>query len=209
MHFWDREQSAVFLEAVQKTDPRWYPFFLCALRTGMRLGELCALRWDDLDFVKGQIHVVWSFTHGKVDSPKNGRGRVVPMSPQLAAALKAHRHLRGPLVFCREDGSHLTRDNVKHPFDRATRRAGVRAIRIHDMRHSFASQLVMEGVPLTAVKEYLGHRELEMTMRYAHLSPDARQGYVKCLDEALKTGHGSGSWSQNGPNSELSTGAKS
>ena len=198
--FWDKEQSAAFLDAVLQTDPKWHPFFLCALRTGMRLGELCALRWDDLDFVKGQIHVVWNFTHGKLGSPKNGKGRVLPMSPQLADALKAHRHLRGPLVFCREDGDYLTRDMAKHPFNRATRKAGVRTIRIHDARHSFASQLVMDGVPLTAVKEYLGHSDLAMTMRYAHLSPAARQEYVSRLDESPKRTDANQAWSQNGPN---------
>jgi site-specific recombinase XerD len=80
------------------------------------------------------------------------------MSPQLAAVLRAHRHLRGPLVFSREDGRYLTRDVIKHPFDRATRKAGLLTIRLHDLRHSFASQLVMDGVPLTAAKELLGHR---------------------------------------------------
>lgn len=193
--FWDREQSQAFLAAVEARDPAWLPFFLCALRTGMRLGELCALTWDDLDFVKGKIHVVRNYTHGRLVSPKNNRGRVIPMSPQLAAVLRAHRHLRGPLVFCREDGSYLTRDVIKHPFDRGTRRAGLSAIRIHDLRHSFASQLVMDGVPLTAVKELLGHATLEMTMRYAHLSPTATTTYVAGLD----AGSQKRPWSQNGP----------
>ena len=180
--FWDRQQSDAFLDALLQVVPSYHPFFLCALRTGMRLGELFALRWDDLDFVKRQLRVVWNWTHGKLDSPKSGRGRSIPMSPELVDALRDHRHLRGRLVFCREDGSYLTRDMVKHPFDRATRKAGLPAIRLHDARHSFASQLVMAGVPLTAVKEYLGHADLSMTMRYAHLSPSAHHDYVARLD---------------------------
>ncbi|MFA4844936.1 MAG: tyrosine-type recombinase/integrase [Patescibacteria group bacterium] len=180
--FWDREQSDAFLAAVEVTDPGWYAFFLCALRTGMRLGELCALRQEDLDFVKRQVHVVWNYTHGKLGTPKSGHGRLLPMSPRLSEVLRSRRHLRGSLVFCKPDGGFLTRDMVKHPFDRATRKAGLPSIRIHDLRHSFASQLVMAGVPLTAVKEYLGHADLKMTMRYAHLSPAAREQYVGVLD---------------------------
>ena len=188
--FWDRQQSDAFLAALGEAEPAWVPFFLCALRTGMRLGELFALRWDDLDFVKRQVRVVWSYTHKRLGSPKNGKGRTIPMSPELADALRGSRHLRGPLVFCRDEGGYLTRDMVKHPFDRATRKAGLQAIRLHDLRHSFASQLVMAGVPLTAVKEYLGHSDLTMTMRYAHLSPTAHHDYVARLDGGGEHGAG-------------------
>lgn len=200
MQFWDREQSNAFLDAVLETDPSWYPFFLCALRTGMRLGELIALRWANIDYVKAQLRVMWSYSHGALTSPKNHRSRVIPMSGQLARALRAHRHLRGPLVFCREDGSYLTRDIVKHPFDRAIAKAGVEAIRIHDLRHSFASQLVMDGTPLTAVKELLGHSTLDMTMRYSHLSPSAKASYVNQLD-----GDADESWSHSGPTEDVSS----
>lgn len=207
MKFWDKDQSDAFLEAVQQTSPDLYAFFLAALRTGCRIGELFALRWDDVDFVKSQLHVVQNYTHGQTVSPKSNRARVIPMSDRLAEVLKAHRHLRGPLVFCQDSGAHLNRDRVKHPFWRAIRKAGLRTIRLHDLRHSFASQLVMAGVPLTAVKELLGHATLEMTMRYAHLSPDAKHAYVGRLD-AIETGTavaggsdptGRPSWSQNGP----------
>ena len=180
--FWDRKQSEAFLDAVIRLETSWYPLFLCALRTGMRQGEILALRWDDVDFVKRQLKVVWNFTHGQLTTPKSGCGRVVPMSPQLAAALRGHRHLRSELVFCREDGSHLSGHCLRRPMARALRAAGVPRVSFHDLRHSFASQLVMAGKPLKAVQEYLGHADLSMTMRYAHLSPHARREYVACLD---------------------------
>jgi integrase len=198
--FWDRQQSDAFLEAAVEVVPRWHPFYLCAIRTGMRQGELFALRWDDVDFVKNQIRVVWNYTRGHLGTPKSGHGRIIPMSPQLAATLKAHRHLRGPLVFCSDSGGYLTRDRVKRPFVRAVRKAGLPMIRLHDLRHSFASQLVMAGVPLVAVQQYLGHSELTMTMRYAHLSPAARQAYVEVLDGDDDAGEviPAASWAQSG-----------
>jgi len=198
--FWDREQSDAFLAALEETEPRWLPFFLCALRTGMRLGELFALRWDDVDFVKGQVRVVWNYIRGELGTPKSGHGRSIPMSPRLAEVLRDHRHLRGPLVFCTEQGDYLTRDMIKRPFERAVRKAGLPMIRLHDQRHSFASQLVMAGVPLVAVQQYLGHSELSMTMRYAHLSPAARQAYVQVLDGEDVAGPPSlgSAWAQSG-----------
>lgn len=197
--FWDSQQSEAFLKAMRETEPRWHALYLCALRTGMRQGELFALRWDDVDFVKRRIKVVWNITRGgHLGTPKSGHGRLIPMSDQLAETLLAHRHLRGPLVFCRDDGDYLTRDRIKRPFERALRKAGVPRIRFHDLRHSFASQLVMAGVPIVAVKEYLGHAEISMTMRYAHLSPAARQGYVDVLDATDSDVIGAVSWAHSG-----------
>lgn len=108
------------------------------------------------------------------------------MCKGLVQTLKGEKHLKGDLVFCREDGTHLTRDIIKHPFNRAIFMAGLPGIRIHDMRHSFASQLVMAGVPLKVVSEFLGHSETRITERYAHLAPDAVQGYVDVLDSKMK-----------------------
>ncbi len=79
----------------------------------------------------------------------------------------------------------LTRDQVKRPFDRAVKAAGVPSIRLHDLRHSFASQLVMKGVPLVAVREYLGHSDIKMTLRYAHLAPAIQQDWIARLDAPM------------------------
>ncbi|MCB9684660.1 MAG: tyrosine-type recombinase/integrase [Alphaproteobacteria bacterium] len=85
-------------------------------------------------------------------------------------------------MFCDEQGGILNRNKVNHPFWTCISIAGVKKIRIHDLRHTFASQLVMKGVPIVAVQELLGHATLEMTMRYAHLAPGATAEYVKLLD---------------------------
>lgn len=198
--FWDRPQSETFLRAVGKVEPDWFPFFLTALRTGMRQGELFALRWQDVDFERDQLRVVRSVNRGDITTPKSGRTRTIPMTDRLHRALKDARHLRGELVFCKEDGDFLTRSLVRLPFWQSTRSAGVPVIRFHDLRHSFASQLVMAGVPLVAVQQYLGHADMKMTMRYSHLSPTMRAGYIQRLDAAAPEPGGEQRWSHFGPN---------
>ncbi len=182
MDFWESDQSEAFLAKVQELRPQWYTFFLCALRTGLRIGELYALRWRDVDFVQRKLRVVWNWTHGKLDAPKGNRSRVVPMSPEVFTALKAHRPLRGKLVFCMEDGGYLDRNKTKHPFWTCIRAAGIPKIRLHDMRHTFASQLAMRGVPIRGIQELLGHTDIRQTMRYAHLGPSVTASYVAVLD---------------------------
>jgi integrase len=153
-----------------------------ALRTGLRIGELLALRWDDVDFERRQIHVRRNYVRGHIDTPKSGRDRVVPMTADLYDALRRYRHLRGPLVFCNSDGSFLTDNQTKHYLYRACRKAFLDTFGWHVLRHSFASHLVMRGAPLKAVQELLGHATIDMTMRYAHLSPAAKNEAIALLD---------------------------
>jgi site-specific recombinase XerD len=101
--------------------------------------------------------------------------------------LKKQRHLRGELVFCDEDGRMLKKGACKHPLWRTCKKAGLRRIGWHTLRHTFASHLVMKGVPLKAVQELLGHATIEMKMRYPHLSPYVAKEAVSLLDER---GHG-------------------
>jgi site-specific recombinase XerD len=117
-----------------------------------------------------------------VTTPKNGKSQKIPLAPSVLAALKSHRHLRGKLVFCKGEGRMLTKNECKLPLWRASRRAGLRQVGWHMLRHTFASHLVMRGAPLKAVQELLGHASIEMTMRYGHLSPDARRDAVALLD---------------------------
>src|SRR5690606_3898086 len=113
--------------------------------------------------------------------------------------LRQHRHLCGDLVFPRalyaqaeveRDEPWLTDKMLVKPFRRVWRAAGLPGIRLHDMRHSFASQLVIRGVPLKAVQELLGHQHIGTTMRYAHLAPGARQEFVEVLDVVSTPGGG-------------------
>lgn len=163
-------------------DGEWQTMILVGLRTGLRQGELLGLRWDDVDLVSGKLVVRQATTRGVVGTPKSGKPREVPLSDQALGALKRHRHLRGTLVFCGMDGKALAKGECKWPLWRASERAGLRRIGWHVLRHSFASHLVMRGVPLKAVQELLGHATIEMTMRYSHLSPTVCREAVRALD---------------------------
>lgn len=178
---WDfltRSESEAFLAACEG---RWFPFFATLLWTGMRLGEVLALRWDDINWRGGKLVVRRSLFHKQFVTPKSGKPREIPLNSRLTEVLKAHRHERGDLVFSTDDGKPLDPSNVKRPFQAALKKAGLRMIRIHDLRHSFASQLVMEGVPLRVVQELLGHASITMTLRYSHLAPESRREAVEVL----------------------------
>ena len=167
---------------VRAADGEWPCMIIVGLKAGLRQGELLALTWDDVDLVAGRLVVRRAVARGEVSTPKNGKQREIPLCDEARAALRRHRHLRGELVFCDEDGDMLTKGACKHPLWRACKHAGLRRIGWHVLRHSFASHLVMRGAPIKAVQELLGHATIEMTMRYSHLSPDVRRDVVKLLD---------------------------
>jgi integrase len=171
---------------IDAADGEWRTMILVALRTGLRFGELRGLRWQDVDLVAGRLMVRQSIVKGRVGSPKSGKPREVPLGEEVRAALKAHRHLRGPLVFCNLDGGVLTVGEPRWALERACKRAGLRFIGWHVLRHTFASHLAMRGAPLKAVQELLGHATIQMTMRYAHLAPEVAREAVRLLD----LGHG-------------------
>jgi site-specific recombinase XerD len=93
-------------------------------------------------------------------------------------------------VFCTDYGRMLKKNEVKHPLWRATRKTSLRHIGWHTLRHTFASHLAMRGVPIKAIQELLGHATIEMTMRYAHLSPHVARDAVKLLDQGGRLGNG-------------------
>ena len=167
---------------VNATDHDWSCMVRVAIKAGLRQGELLALRWEDVDLVSGLLRVRRSVTRGVVTVPKSGKGRDVPLGDEAIAALKAERHLRGPLVFCNADGRMWKKNECKHPIWRACKKAGLRQVSWHVLRHTFASHLVMRGAAMKVVQELLGHATIEMTMRYAHRSPDVPRQAVKLLD---------------------------
>ena len=163
-------------------DTEWRTMILVGLRTGLRQGELLALRWEDVDLVAGRLTVNQNLAGGELTTPKNGKSREVPLGDDVLAALKAQAKRGGELVFSTEARRMFTKGQAKWPLWRACKAAGLRRIGWHVLRHTFASHLVMKGVPLKAVQELLGHATIEMTMRYAHLSPHVTKDAVRLLD---------------------------
>ncbi len=159
--------------------PHLKPIVVVALNTGMRKGEILKLKWDHLDFSNELVFV---------EDTKNGHRREIPMNRLLTETLKSAKSRfreSGEYVFCHEDGKPYL--NVRKSFETALRRAGIEDFRFHDLRHTFASRLVMAGVDLATVKELLGHKSLEMTLRYSHLSPEHKRQAVAVFDSEMDT----------------------
>jgi integrase len=104
----DFDEFERLVAAAKVTDPRAYLLVLLAAEAGLRLGEMVALEWGDINFIKGQLCVQRSAWKGQIASPKGGRLRYVPLTARLRAALRDHRHVRGPRVLYQDDGSPLT-----------------------------------------------------------------------------------------------------
>ena len=182
--FYDFDEYAWLVDGAGRNDHESLVMVLLGGDAGLRLGEIIAFEWDDVDFRRGSIHVQRSEWQGKVGVPKGGRTRRVPMTTQLRDALKRHRHLRGPRVLYRDDGLTVTPQNLKTWMKRATRRAGLPECgRLHSLRHTFCSHLAMRGAPAKAIQELAGHKDLTTTQRYMHLSPAALESAIRLLDE--------------------------
>ena len=190
-----REEVAIFLNLVKMKAPRFHPIFLCTVRTGLRQGELLALQWEDLNFQGRFIEVRRNFTHGELTTPKSGESRRVDMSLELTQTLKdlqIDRQLEAvtrqwkevsPWVFCDEHGAQLRHNPVRLTFHQLLKAAGVRRVRFHDLRHTFASLLLQQGESPVYVKEQMGHSSIQVTVDlYGHLIPGGNKQAVDRLD---------------------------
>ena len=176
------EESRAVINAAADQEER--AILLFALHTGARSGEQVALQWGDLDWRRREVIIRRNRPAGQdvVGPTKGSKERRVPLTRELADTLKRHRHLRNPLVFCHDDGARLEAWHLQHLVERCCRKAGVRRVRWHDLRHSFASQAVARGVPLPVVQAWLGHTSIVTTMRYAHFAPSAGHEWIKVLE---------------------------
>lgn len=151
------------------------PIVLLALNTGLRKGEIFGLRWSDVDLVRSQLTV-------RGEGAKSGQTRYVPLNTEAAKVLSDWQTVgaASDFVFAgRGDGEPL--DDVKKAWLPVVRAAKLEAFTFHDLRHSFASKLVMAGVDLNTVRELLGHSDIKMTLRYAHLAPEHKAAAVAKL----------------------------
>jgi integrase len=192
-----REEVALFLDICSIQDPEHYPFFLCAFRTGMRLGELLGLQWGDVDFHGKFIRVARSYKLGRLTPTKTGKIRRVDISDQLIEVLKALHVARkreamktgtGEVVevIFHRGGKPMEQNYIRRVFKRLLAKAGLREIRLHDTRHTFASLLLSDGASPVYVKEQLGHSSIQMTVDiYGHLIPSSNREMVNRLDTQL------------------------
>jgi integrase len=178
-------EAAALLDAT--TDLQWHAMVLVALRTGLRLGELKGLQWNDVDLERSHLTVHRAVVHDQIGAPKNNRERQVPFTSDVRDALLALDRTR-PYVFGRYGYRPLDQKTAEHALREACRGAGLRHIGWHTLRHTFASHLAMKGVSMKAIQELLGHSHMTMTMRYAHLAPSTLRDAVSVLEPVRVAG---------------------
>jgi integrase len=165
--------------------------YLTAAFTGLRRGELIALRWRDVDFAGSVIRVRASYAAGELTSPKSGKVRSVPMAPAVASTLAALGRREDwvgddDLVFVGETGSYLDGSALRRRYAAALRRAGLRSLRFHDLRHVFGTRMIAKA-DIRRVQEWMGHADVQTMMRYLHYAPrgDEAQLVADAFDFAV------------------------
>ncbi|SHJ82393.1 site-specific integrase [Desulfofundulus thermosubterraneus] len=208
MQVWTEDEAARFLEVAAKRS-KHYPLFVLALSTGMRLGELLGLKWEDVDLEAGFLQVKRTLADRSAIKkviflpPKSQAARrKIPLDAFTVEVLKRHRkkqieiHLKkGPewqghgLVFCTDRGRPLYHSEVRSALTRLAHRAKVTPLRFHDIRHTHATFLLRKGIHPKIVAERLGHSSIKITLdTYSHVLPDTQAEAVKAIEGMLQTG---------------------
>jgi integrase len=156
--------------------------YLAAAFTGLRMGELIALCWRDVDFAGSAIRVRASYARGALTTPKSGKVRAVPMAPDVACALAQlgkREHWVGDddLVFPGETGGHLDASALRRRYKTALGAAGLRPLRVHDLRHTFGTRMIATA-DIRRVQEWMGHADIQTAMRYLHSAPRAEDAQL-------------------------------
>jgi len=206
---WDEAELSQFLEAAKNT--QYYALFYTALYTGARRSELLALRWQDIDFLYGQIYVNRSMHHLKDRSyvftaPKSERSRrTIALPPSAFLVLSEYRKAKeaesllmdvpisdSDLVF-NVLGKPLRPNTVSRAWSMLAVKAGVKVIRLHDARHTHASLMLKQGIHPKVVQERLGHSTIAITLdTYSHVAPGLQEAAAKRFDDALHVRHNEG-----------------
>ncbi len=193
------EEINLFLEHAR---PKYKAFFLTAILTGMRRGELLGLQWGDIDWNHNQIHVKRSLWKGQFINPKTKTSmRNIDMSPYLSMELRKHKFTNPiselDLVFCNSDGKPLDPDSlVKRQFLPALQRANIRQVRFHDLRHTNVTLRIEQGQNIKYIQNQLGHSSIQTTLdRYGHLIKEVNSEQARKLDSILGFVEQSGSFS--------------
>jgi len=151
------------------------PIVTVAVHTGMRRGEILGLRWDRVDLEQRIITVI---------DTKNGERKDIPMDETVRTLLQGLER-KEEYVFSNAKGKPFDKMTIHFAFHKAMKQTGITDFRFHDLRHTFASNLVMAGVKIEKVQKLMGHKLLTMTQRYAHLAPGYLAESVKVLDRVM------------------------
>ncbi len=194
IHFLETEEVEALLRAVPD-DPLGRVervMYLTAAMTGMRQGELFALRWRDVDWAAQRIRVRQNYVRGEFGTPKSKRSsRSVPLANRVAGELDllfkdSARKGDDDLVFGHpETGKPIDRSKLLKRFKAALRRADVREVRFHDLRHTFGTRMAAQGVPMRVLQEMLGHRDFKTTLIYADYAPSERE--AEWVEQAFRS----------------------
>lgn len=177
--FLTEEEYNKLLEEAQKINREFYEMVLFTLRTGVRVGELMAIRWEDIDFDRQNVTIRRSIVNGIIGSPKSNKTRQIPLSDDIFSVIKnKKRNLKDSNIWKME----TSRFSLNRKLKRACRRFGFKVGGWHDLRHTFASKLANNGVALQVIQALLGHSDLKMTQRYAHLEPLTLSDAIKTLE---------------------------
>lgn len=174
---WRKERNYLLLPDLRASSfaDHLKPMVLLSLHTGVRYGELANLNWDDINLDRAILTV-----HGY--KAKSQKTRHIPLNSAAVSLLKSWQEQRvddNSLVFPSRVGGPF--DNVRSSWEEVLKSAKIKKFRWHDLRHTFASLLVMKGVDLNTVRELLGHSDYQMTLRYAHLAPEHKAAAVEKL----------------------------
>jgi len=208
-HVWTPDQLGAFLEHVRAD--RLYALWLLVATTGMRRGELAGLRWVDINFANARVspqrprvvvdHAV------EVSEPKTAKGwRALALDPATLAVLREHQtrqaeekavigagYRHSGLVFTWPDGSPIHPDLMTRWFEQHSRAAGLPRIRLHDVRHSYASAALAAGVPAKVISERLGHATVGFTLdTYSHVLPGLDAAAAQAVAQLILRGNGTG-----------------
>ncbi|MNN23105.1 Tyrosine recombinase XerD [compost metagenome] len=168
-----RKEELPDLRAMEFAD-HLKPMVIISLKTGLRRGELFNLTWADVDLQQRTITIAG-------DGAKSDQTRHIPLNEEAFGIIKAWKGQSSghSIIFPSRTGGIM--DNVKKSWDRVLKTAEITSFRWHDLRHTFASKLAMQSVALNTIRDLLGHADLKMTLRYAHLSPDTKAAAVELI----------------------------
>jgi integrase len=181
--FLSPEAAQALLDTARETAPDFYPLFLMMLRAGLRIGEVRALEWCDIDLAEKSLTVRKTNYRGHIGTPKGGRERTIPISDELEAVLRVHRAKRAEVVlksgrkwvFADDSGKPIEDKKVNSRLAKCLAAAGLPRMTSHSLRHSFGSHLLDIGASVPFTRDALGHRELTTTNRYSHSIAPSRE----------------------------------